>query len=154
MTNTSNIGVDGRALFYALKSKVSSCVQLCSIKSKVSSRVWQMSYRVFGIYYYYYVLIVTNLYARVMGCGGAEATGLGVVCFVVLNLGLFFLLHKLSTHPPPPGFASYRRALLGSKSRGYLRLHVTTHNTAAGDEGAAGGGGLSIVTTSWFEMYE
>ena len=47
-----------------------------------------------------------------MGCGAAEATGLGFVCFAVINprvlsthrvdLG-FFLFHKFPIYPPPPG---------------------------------------------------
>ena len=46
-----------------------------------------------------------------MGCGAAEATVLGFVCFVVINprvLLFIFLFHKFSyltsfvLHPPPP----------------------------------------------------
>ena len=50
-----------------------------------------------------------------MGCGAAEATGLGFVCFVVINpwvlsanrvdLG-FFLFHKFSNFTPPPPHAT------------------------------------------------
>ena len=42
------------------------------------------------VYYYHLLLDCTSFslppYAGVMGCGAAEATGLGFVCFVVLNL--------------------------------------------------------------------
>ena len=46
----------------------------------------------------------------VMGCSAAEATGLGFVCFIVINplccqpteLIWVFLFHKLSNLPPPP----------------------------------------------------
>ena len=47
--------------------------------------------------------ILLPLYAGVMGCGAAEVTGLGFVCFVVISLCvlsanrvdlIFFLFHK------------------------------------------------------------
>ena len=46
-----------------------------------------------------------------MGCGAAEANGLGFVCFVILNprvlldkvdLAVFFLFHLFPILPPPP----------------------------------------------------
>ena len=59
-----------------------------------------------------------SLCAGVMGCGAAEATGLGFICFVVINprvlsanivdFGPFFLFHKLSNLTPPPSRAQGR----------------------------------------------
>ena len=53
------------------------------------------------------------LFVGVMGCGAAEATGLGFVCFVVINppvlsanrvdFGLFCFIDFSFLHPPPPG---------------------------------------------------
>ena len=60
--------------------------------------------------------------AGVMGCGAAEATGLGFVCFVVLNprvlsanrvdfgLCLFHIFSHFT--PPPPSIAPNRDAVL------------------------------------------
>ena len=61
-----------------------------------------------------------------MGCGAAEATGLGFVCFVVISprvlsanrvdLGFFFCFTNFPIlPPPPPGFASPPARPAGAK---------------------------------------
>ena len=59
----------------------------------------------------FFCFINFPIFPGVMGCSAAEATGLGFVCFVVINprvfsanrvdLG-FFLFHIFSNFPPPP----------------------------------------------------
>ena len=56
------------------------------------------------------VLSVIFMYAREVGCGVAEATGLGFACFVVINTRVlsarvdfgFFLFRKFSNFTPSP----------------------------------------------------
>ena len=55
-----------------------------------------------------------------MGCGAAEATGLGFVCFAIVNprvlsanrvdLGLFFRFFQILPPPPSPGPGDARDA--------------------------------------------
>ena len=77
-----------------------------------------------------------------MGCGAAQSTGLGFVCFVVINPRVLsvngvdfgiFLFHKFSNlpHPPPQGLQTTVNKDLGFKSLSLLYLSFSTTNLFA-----------------------
>ena len=66
-----------------------------------------------------YAILNNIIHSRVIGCGAAEATGMGFVCFVAINpcvlsanrvdLGLFYFINFQFYSPPPLRFLEWQR---------------------------------------------